>query len=312
MAAPAFLINNLVPNKNRLIAEIQTNFPEANNRLYCTDYACHMPELVREVIHTGAKTIVVVGGDGSLNEAVNGVINTFTFNGITDWKAVQAIQLGLLPAGSGNDFARMLYPNGFQLQTLQQSMNQNQSDLVNIGEAVFNSFSGEQTKRYFVNITDVGIGGDVVYNVKRRRKKLPRSVSYSFTILEQLLQFKKPKIEVKFDGGEWKGKSLGIVVALGKYFGKGLCIAPTAGLHNNHFSLVQLGNISLLDYLKNINKIKNCTKIVHPQVNYRNAKRVEISASKPVRIDMDGESIGTTPLNLQWMSKKIRLYNDAQ
>jgi len=179
--------------------------------------------------------------------------------------------------------------------------------MIDIGWVSFQNFQLQEDIRFFINITDVGMGGETV----RRKNNLPKwmgsNFSYFWAITSTLATYKKCNVKAYNDNFFWEGKVINMVVANGKYFGNGLGIAPDAEIANGKFSFITIGDITLFEYFKHINTVKKCIKIDHPKVSYYSLDKITIESntSRKITIDMDGEFIGTAPMTLQCLSRKI-------
>jgi len=98
-------------------------------------------------------------------------------------------------------------------------------------------------------------------------------------------------------------------VANGRFFGNGLGIAPEASVTDGKFDIVIIGDITLMDYFKNLGKVKRSEKLIHPKVQYHRLQKVSIQAKedRSITIDMDGEFIGHAPMTLECLAQRICL-----
>jgi diacylglycerol kinase family enzyme len=159
-----------------------------------------------------------------------------------------------------------------------------------------------------MNITDVGMGGETV--LKLQQSKIPAlgpDINYFWAITTTLATYEKVQIRASGDDFLWEGKAINFVVANGKYFGNGLGIAPDASVTDGKFEIVIIGDVSLLDYFKNLGKVKKSEKLLHPEVHYFQLDKVTIESmeTRKISIDMDGEFIGYAPMTLINLQQKI-------
>ncbi|MCF6278794.1 MAG: YegS/Rv2252/BmrU family lipid kinase [Flavobacteriaceae bacterium] len=280
------------------------------NSLFKTHYTIQFKITDKE---TGAKNctidaikeesdiIVICGGDGSVNEMVNGFFSTNNYNHPS---------FAILPMGTGNDFAKSLGANN-DLEELKKTIdNQNTID-VSIFKMNYINKNQKPKERYFINVSDIGIGGLVAENVSKSSKILGSNIIYIKAIISSFLKYKKQPITLTSDSFKWSGYVLSLCMANGKYFGSGICIAPDADIADDKLQLTILGNISLLDYLKNISKSKKGKKIIHKEVIYTNVLNCEIVSNRePCPIDMDGEFIGYTPVKVRKVDIKMKFYTN--
>ena len=251
--------------------------------------------LAFEAVKGGATHIICVGGDGSLNETVNGLMQAKNDESLRhiNW---QNIRLGLLPAGTGNDFAKTAEVT-HNLIALKQLIEQDSYKSFDLGLVELMSANGGKISRYFMNITDVGIGGVIARKIAGSSKRFGATITYQSAIISSLLAHKNHLINITADSFKHEGPVMSFIMANGKYFGAGLGIAPDAMPDDGQLSTVVVGDISVMDYLRNLGKIRKCIKIDHPELKYSNAKNIEVDSPEgPLPVDMDGEFAGYTPL----------------
>lgn len=257
-----------------------------------TQYSGHAKELAIENV-SKADYMIAVGGDGTLNEVVNGV------------DLSSNIIVGLLPYGTGNDFSR-----GHNLQLdahfLLNLIKNNCYKTIDIGW-VKSLNEKSSINRRFINIADVGLGGHVSQTMfKNNNNFLSGKIKYAQAILKGMVQYSKPILKVEGDF-KYQGKILTLAVCNSKYFGYGLCIAPKADIQDEVLNITCIGNVSLWDYFKNINNIKKGKIINHDEVKYTTIKCLNVfHVDEPCPIECDGEFIGYTPVTIQILPKQLK------
>ncbi len=307
----AFLINGNTRKIEKLKKSIQNTFKEYEPKLFLSEKIGHITQLAQTAIGRGYDTLIFCGGDGTLNEGINGVIESFkTGLGDTheayDWKNIAQIKVGLLPWGSGNDFAKTAGSTSDILQ-LKQLIIEQKSQMIDTGWVSYLNPEGNPAHRFFINITDVGMGGEAVLKLEKTKSVLGADLAYFWAITSTLATYEKVKIKAIADDFEWEGKAINFVVANGKYFGNGLGIAPDASISDGKFEIIIIGDITLKDYFKHIRTVKRCEKVQHPEVYYKKAQKVTIQAmeTRKISIDMDGEYIGFAPMTIINLQEKI-------
>ena len=137
----------------------------------------------------GFTHFIAVGGDGTLNENLNRLIEAYRTENGYDWERISQIKIGILPSGSGNDFIKNLgYTTIDELQSL---IAKDSSALVDVGFAEFLNREKQKAERFFINVSDVGIGGEVVISKERLPLVFPGDVNYFIAILSTFLMYKK-------------------------------------------------------------------------------------------------------------------------
>lgn len=305
----AFLVNRLIKNFDTILTDIQTNFKDTNYQLYFSDYQGHLVDIAQKVIKEGFNTIITVGGDGTHNEVINGILQSFKkSDGVLDydWEGLRKIRLGLLPSGTGNDFSKSIFVknSASQLKTMIES---GQSKLIDLGWASFYNTEKKATTRFFINITDVGMGGEVARKLQNKIPYLSNKSQYGIRIVTTFLTYNKTAIKANAEGFEWKGNVMNFIVANGKWFGNGLGVAPNAILDDGLFDIAILGDIGIIDYLTHLGTVKKGELVIHPEVSYHTVSeiRIEPTDKKDLAIDMDGEFVGIAPLTIKNLPKTI-------
>jgi diacylglycerol kinase (ATP) len=256
-----------------------------------TNQIGHAASIASEFIVEGYTHLIAVGGDGTLNEVVNGIMNNYK----------EDLVLGVLPYGTANDFVKST-DLPLNLVDLFEAISKEKVRKIDIG--LIDCISD---KRYFINIADIGIGAEVVKRVNKSKKRLGSYLTFFKAIIETFMVYKNQDVICKTTEWQYAGKINSLVMANGKYFGSGLCIAPDAQLDNGQFSIVISGDITLKDYLKNVSKIKKGDLVNHPLVEYKSAYKLELSSTEPCGIEADGEFVGYTPAIIQVIPKKLNL-----
>ena len=290
----AFIIKGLIKNKFRLTEEIMDPFPAAE--IFETKQAFHAVELAKNVVENNFTHIIAVGGDGTLSEVVNGMALSGKEN---------LPVLGLLSYGTANDFSKTtkLYGSISQLKNLIEN---NSTRKIDIGNVKFTGKNQMPEERYFINIGDIGIGGQIVENINTGKKIFNADMTFFLETLKAMFSYKRSKVKCRCKEFNWEGKTLSMVIANGKYFGSGLCIAPDAELSDGKLNMVILGDVTIVDYLKNLSKVKRGEKIIDPEVFYKEANEIEIiPLESKCPIDLDGEFIGYAHATFKIIPGKI-------
>lgn len=241
--------------------------------------------------------IVICGGDGSINEVVNGYLESETSKDIL---------FGILPFGTGNDFVKTL-KTANTVAELKQLIIKKSFTLVDVFNMNFSNKNQKRTNRFYVNIADIGIGGFVAEEVEKSSKILGANLTFIMAIVKSFLTYKKQKIKFTSKEFNWEGPVMSLCMANGQYFGSGMGIAPNATLIDGKIQLTILGDVSIWDYIRNLSNVKKSLHIKHPEVFYQEATACKIEAlENECPIDMDGEFIGYTPIEVNLADKKVR------
>ena len=290
----AFIIHGKIKKKQDVIHRLESTFQgDYSLSFLSSEYPGQAIELSFKATQEGFNYIICLGGDGSLNEVVNGVMEAKKQNPDLN------VKVGVLPFGTGNDFIKTT--NSTQsLSGIRKLIDENSFKEIDLGLVQFKDKAGIDSSRYFINITDIGIGGIVVQKIGKYTNTLGANVGYLVAIFNTLLSYRNQPVKAVAEDFTFEGRVKNFVIANGKYFGSGIGIAPDAEINNGRFSVVILGEVSLIDFLRLSVTFKKCKKVTHPQVIYKTAKEIAIdSLSAPQPIDLDGEFIGFTPMRVR-------------
>ncbi|MBL7980093.1 MAG: diacylglycerol kinase family lipid kinase [Bacteroidetes Order II. Incertae sedis bacterium] len=301
----AFILNTQKRKNQNLIPEIERVFSAYPIQVAATAYAGHATSLASEAVQSGTEVVVSVGGDGTLNEVLNGLVRGCEAVG----KPPNKVGLGILPTGSGNDFVKTL-AGSRTLESLKESIRQSKSYSIDIGVAAFTSVLQVPEKRYFINIADVGIGGVIAAKLSRYKSWFGPAFTYQRAIISALWGYSPEMLAVETSEETMVSPMMSLVVANGKFFGNGLGIAPNARLDDGLMEVVMLKNISLTDYIRQLPKLKRCEVLVHPEVSYASSASVTVATSngRPLPIDMDGEYVGVTPVTFSVLNRLVTVF----
>lgn len=262
---------------------------------WLTTHPGHARELAEKAADRGAAVIAVHGGDGTVNEVVNGLLHSPSVPGA----------LALLPNGTGADLVRTLgIPHSLALAARQAG--QAVRHFIDIGEVHFKDMEGRPSRRYFLNVTDVGFGGEVVRYVNNHSKILGGKLSFFQGLLVTLLRFQNKTIRLTLDDGEPQElRASSIVVANGQYFGGGMWVAPEAEITDGCFEVVVIGDVSKREVLGNTSRLYHGTLSGHPKVRLHKVRTLELDSEEEVLIDLDGELVGRLPARFQILPRKL-------
>lgn len=250
-------------------------------------------EITREAIRSGHELIIGVGGDGTMNEIANGffdsqrIINPET-------------TLGILPSGTGSDLVKSLkIPAG--IKGALKVITQGASVQIDVGRVTLRSSAGPETDRFFLNVADFGVGGEVVREVSRRRLERKAS-SYVRCLVKTMVHYKSRRVRIRVDGRELpEGEYLIGAVANGRIFGKGMKFAPHAKLDDGLFDVILVKNMSFGEFCRHGWKIFFGKHLSHPKIQFIRAQLVEAFSldEEDVLLELDGEQLGTLPARFE-------------
>ncbi|MCX6565229.1 MAG: diacylglycerol kinase family lipid kinase [Candidatus Aminicenantes bacterium] len=247
-------------------------------------------EIARSSLRDGAELIIGVGGDGTLNEIANGFYD--------NEKPINAeATLGIVPSGSGCDLTRSLkIPS--HLKGAMAVLQDAGPVPIDIGKVSFRSTDGLMTERYFLNVADFGLGGEVIREVNRRRLER-RASSYVKCLVSTILHYRNKKVRIRIDGRDLPREEYMIgAIANGRVFGKGMKIAPKAQLDDGLFDAVLVKGMKLFEFCRQGWKLINGSHLGYRKVQLIRGRRVEAvpeDEEESILLEMDGEQLGSLP-----------------
>lgn len=278
-----FIINPVSGNRNhsQIVRNIH-DYMESHDFEYDIHFTKEPGDATRIArSYVGEKRVVIysVGGDGTLNEIVNGI-------------AKSKIKLGIIPAGSGNDFYR----------TLETTKRKNQKiDL------------GMVNDKYFINIASIGIDAEICNNIAIFKKlKFPRKSIYDISIVYTFFKYKYQNLTVSYNDKIIDSKYLIIAVCNGKYYGGGYKIAPLASFDDNYFDVYFADQTprSKIPYL--ISLLKKGEHEKSPIIKKEHLKEITISSDKDIICNYDGETLKAKKLEFKMVRDSIYIYNNKE
>jgi YegS/Rv2252/BmrU family lipid kinase len=264
-----------------------------------TEKPLHATELARKAIKEGTELVIGVGGDGTMNEIANGF---FEDRRIINPEAA----LGVVPSGTGCDLTKSLnIPAG--LKDALKVIVEAPSVRMDVGKVRFRSNAGGEEERFFLNVADFGLGGEVVRRVNEQRLQRKAS-SYIRCLVTTMVQYRNKRVRIRVDGENLpEGEYLIGAVANGKIFGKGMKVAPGARLDDGLFDTVLVRGFKFLEFCRHGWKLMNGSHITHPKVTVIRGSKVEAwpEDNEDVLIELDGEQLGRLPATFEIIPRDL-------
>jgi YegS/Rv2252/BmrU family lipid kinase len=260
--------------------------------------------LTRDALRAGAERIVAIGGDGTINEVING----FFVDGAAI--APQA-SFALVPFGTGGDFRRTME---IPLEAVAAAavIAANHTRAIDVGKLEFVATDGSQATRMFANIASFGVSGVVDRLVNESGKKLGR-LSFALATARATWAYKNQRVQLIFDGDmktRVEATVNTVAVANGKYFGGAMMVAPNAEIDDGQFDVIAMGDFGFGDLLKSGRRLYKGTHLAMDKVTSRRARVVDaepIDPSAVVELDVDGEPLGRLPARFTMVAGAVKM-----
>ncbi|MFW5787041.1 MAG: diacylglycerol/lipid kinase family protein [Halanaerobiales bacterium] len=262
-----------------------------------TRRAGHAPLLTREALKQGYTRIMSVGGDGTVNEVVNG----FFERGELVNPDSALIVFG---SGTGSDLGRSLNIKR-NPETVLKIIERGSKTFIDLGRVTYVS-NKQKKEKYFINLSDAGLGGATVARIDRASKRLGGLLGYLLAALKTLVKYENKYFSLIIDGRKIKSECLNsIIVANGAYFAGGMEIAPGADLKSGLLDVVVIGDLSKGEIVTNLYKAYSGKHLSHPGVEVYRGKKIEIKSTEKVYLNIDGEAAGRLPAVFEVLPQKM-------
>jgi YegS/Rv2252/BmrU family lipid kinase len=252
-------------------------------------------ELAEQAACGGAELVVAVGGDGTLNEVVNGLVRAGT-----------ATELATIPLGTGMDFVRTHgIPNRFEdaVRTAVEGVPRP----VDVGRVSYRTWSGVDAERYVCNVGSVGMSAAVAQRANGMSKALGGKATFFYALVRVFLAWQNTVIDVDLDGRKRSARMHDVIVANGQYHGGAMWLAPEAKPDDGLFDVLLIGDVTKVDFATTAPKLYKGTHLSHPKVDLERARVVTVDAADTLPIELDGEQVGTTPARFEVVPGALRV-----
>jgi len=265
-----------------------------------TERPGHASDICREALSAGCGWIIAVGGDGTINETINGF-----FDGSRPVSSDAFFSF--VASGTGCDFART-----FREERRDHAGRSpfSRETFLDIGRLRFTGHEGGEHERYFNNIASFGISGEVDRRVGRMRGKrfLGGALSFMLASLSALVSHSNKNVTIKVDGGpEQSSRVMLVIVANGQYAGGGMWFAPRARPDDGLFEVVVFSDMGKAQIVKNFAKIYKGAHLGEEGVSRFQARKIAARSDEEVLLDVDGEAPGRLPATFEIIPAAVRL-----
>jgi YegS/Rv2252/BmrU family lipid kinase len=255
----------------------------------------HLAELAREAALDGAGRLVVVGGDGSVNEVANGLAGIGA-----------SPEVAVVARGTGWDFVRTFgIPRN--IERAAEVALEGDVRAIDLGRVTYRAWDGSEATSVFANVASAGMSGAIAKRANETTKMLGGKASYLWATFAVFSQWQASEIELAVDDERRTGRMFDVVAANGRFFGGGLQICPEASPDDGLLDVLTIGDITKRDLVLTMPKIYRGTHLPHPKAELLRGSTVTISSDSPLPIELDGEQPGTTPVRLDVLPGALRL-----
>jgi YegS/Rv2252/BmrU family lipid kinase len=262
-----------------------------------TEAPGHATELACDAAKNGYDMVVSVGGDGTINEVVNGL---YASGNIKD------NALGIISTGTGSDYIRTVgVPR--RCNEACQRLLEPQKRSVDLGVVEY-SRNGKTLQRLFVNFAGFGFDAEIVRRTTQQFKALGGLPSYLLGLLTTLATYRNKDISMTVDGELIEKRVCAVIMSNGKYGGGGMFAAPDADLADGLLDALIIGDMSKPDLLASLPRIYKGTHLTHRKVTLKKAREVEVSCrSGRMQLQADGELLGEVPARFRVLPSALNV-----
>jgi diacylglycerol kinase (ATP) len=246
------------------------------------------------VADDGGDLIVVVGGDGSVNEVVNGIAGR------------DGVEIAVIPRGTGWDFARSLgLPRNVE-QAVAVALGDH-TRTIDLGRVTYRRWEGGEAQSWFANVASAGMSGAIAQRANDTSKALGGKVSYVWATFAVFARWSNDEVEVTVDSETRRSRMHDVVVANGSSFGGGMKITPDAQPDDGAFDVLLIGDLKKRDLLLTLPKTFRGAHLPHPKAELLRGAVVTVTTPEPLPIQLDGEQPGTTPARFELVPQALRV-----
>jgi len=254
--------------------------------------------ITRKAIAEGASMIIAVGGDGTINEVVNGFY--------IDGNPINpACELGVLNCGTGGGFAKNLFGTKSMEQQI-EIIFQPASLTMDLGCITYRDSSGRTVRRLFVNECQTGIGSKVAEIVGKSSKIFGGTIAFGIAATVQAIVFNPQVVKLEYDNEPFQEfRLIGLVVGNGQECAGGMKLTPDAKLNDGLFDVLSIFDMNIYRRLLSFSKVYSGKHILAPYCSVKRCKKLKIISDSEITIEADGEVLGNSPFEIEVLPAAI-------
>lgn len=296
------IINGKNRNAEKIKSDAQQVFANDFNVKYLVTEQNQARQMAKDAVIDGADVIIAAGGDGTLHEIANGILQT-------NLEITKLPVIAPFKAGTGNDLARTI-KFGNNWQNLKQKILENQWQIMDTAEITYRTFEGNTAKRFFINITDLGIGAQSIKLMSSKKTLNNGSLTYAMSALTAFVCQKAAKLKITCDNFEYHGLVTELCVGNGKYFGGGFGISPYSDPFDAKLELLIVKNMNTARFIPIMKKMRDASPIMINEFLYKriNYCKIESLDNHQHIVESDGELLGTTPIEIKFVPAVLKIF----
>lgn len=276
----------MVEEVESIFSELKKIYKNIDYKIVYTKEIGHATDIAKKYSSEDDYRIYAVGGDGTLNEVLNGMVGSNS-------------SLGCIPGGTGNDFIRSEVKKFDRKRILKDTI-LGEEEEVDVGIV---------NERYFLNIASIGFDANVVVNANKFKniRGIPSKFAYILSVIYTAKNFDHIKSKIIIDGEELDKEVFLFAAANGRFYGGGIEIAPKADFRDGLFDIVFATNMTFAKIMKFLPSALRGKHLDFKEVECFRGKKIEISSDQPVFLNIDGEIKAMTKAIFNMSDKKVKL-----
>ncbi|MBK9390846.1 MAG: diacylglycerol kinase family lipid kinase [Bacteroidetes bacterium] len=255
--------------------------------------------IAAQAIAESIRKIITVGGDGTLNEVLNGVF-------ASGENIASEVMLALIPVGTGNDWGRM-FAIPLDHEQAARIISEGKTMLLDVGLITYNDGTGIK-KRYFINTAGLGFESAVVKRTNLQKDKgRGGKLIYLYSLLLSLITYKNTRAELIIDGVKTSANIFSVNVGNGIYCGGGMRQTPGALPNDGLLDVTVIKDIGKLEIIRKLKILYDGTILSHPLIDGYKCKNLKVTSDSIIYTEADGESLGHTPAEFSILPSAVNI-----
>jgi YegS/Rv2252/BmrU family lipid kinase len=259
----------------------------------------HGIELTASAVRSGVSRILAVGGDGTLNEVFNGVLTAGT-----DFEGV----VGLIPRGTGSDFRRTLRLPLEETEAI-EVIRAGKTRAIDVMHVAYAREDGTEAKRYAMNVTSFGMGGQVAARANRSSKPLGGTATFLTATILTALEYRGDRVSIQMDDSRIPDARItNVAIGNGQFHGTGMWICPRAVIDDGLLDVTVVRKLSVPALLVSLRYLFNGRVYSHPKASFYRTRALHAKAiDGRGAIEIDGEPCGYLPIQVSVVPRAVRM-----
>ncbi len=262
-----------------------------------TESRGHATELTREAVRDGYNLVVAVGGDGTLNEVANGIL---------DSAMAGEVSMGIIDSGTGSGFAYSIgIPSDYHQACLRLA--NPRKTWIDVGIAEYYN-EGQKARRYFIGAASLGFDGQVVKTVGESLKLFRGTTPHLLAMLHSWFVYQNKEVHLKIDDVEEDTRICSLVIANGKFLNKWMPVAPEGNFNDGFLEVIVVGDIDKFELVQTLPRLYSGEDIEHPKIKMHKAKEITVhSSDDELFVQAEGELLGEGPATFRVLPAALSL-----